>query len=224
LLTGLFPALGAQEYKFEIGGAGGSSFYMGDVNKNTPFKAMNPALGGVFRYNPNLRWAIKTNLMWGQVSGTTAGQENVLPEQAQASFSRSLFEAGGQMEFNFFPYSDKFAYANARRLTPYVLLGLGATVAPGSGNTFAGVNLPMGAGIKYKVMNRINLGCEFSVRKLFGDGLDVTGDSNAILDNPYHINGSALKNKDWYAFLLLSVTWDFGLRCGPCNNSSSTGL
>ncbi|GHV55536.1 hypothetical protein FACS1894181_19160 [Bacteroidia bacterium] len=46
------------------------------------------------------------------------------------------------MEFNFFPYSDKYAYLNARRLTPYVLLGLGATVASG-GNTFAGLNYPL---------------------------------------------------------------------------------
>lgn len=59
--------------------------------------------------------------MWGQVSGTTEGQQNVFPDHAQGSFSRSLIELGGQMEFNFFPYSDKFAYSNARRFTPYIL-------------------------------------------------------------------------------------------------------
>ncbi|GHU08631.1 hypothetical protein FACS189431_5250 [Alphaproteobacteria bacterium] len=224
LMAGLFLPLRAQEYKFEIGGMGGTSFYMGDVNKNTLFKGMNPAFGGVFRYNPNLRWAVKGDLMWGKVSGSTEGQANVFPENAQASFSRNLFEIGGQMEFNFFPYSDKFAYAGARRISPYVLLGLGVTVAPGSGSTFAGLNLPIGAGVKYKLKNRLNLGMEFSVRKLFGDGLDVTDESNAILDSPYQISSSALKNQDWYSFLLLSVTWDFGLRCGPCNNSSLTGL
>jgi hypothetical protein len=223
LWSGLCPVLWAQEYKFEIGGMAGGSFYMGDANKNTPLKAMNPAFGGVFRYNPNLRWAVKANLMWGQVTGTTVGQANVFPGNAQASFSRNLFDIGGQMEFNFFPYSDKFAYANTKRITPYALLGLGATVAPGSGETFTGINLPIGVGVKYKLMNRINLGCEFSVRKLFGDRLDVTGEDNDLLDNPYQISGSALKNKDWYSFLLLSVTWDFGLRCSPCNNSSQTG-
>jgi hypothetical protein len=223
LLAGLFPALGAQEYKFEIGGMAGGSSYMGDANKTSPFKALNPAFGGVFRYNANFRWAVKADLMWGQVSGTTVGLENVFPGQAQASFSRNLFELGGQMEFNFFPYSDKYAYLTTQRFTPYVLLGLGATVAPGSGNTFAGVNIPMGVGLKYKLMNRVNLGCEFSIRKLFGDGFDVTGEDNALLDDPYQISGSAFKNKDWYSFLLLTVTWDFGLRCGLCNNSSLTG-
>ena len=78
--------------------------------------------------------------------------------------------------------------------------------------------------MKCKIKNRINLGCEFSFRKLFGDTFDVTNGDNAILDNPYQISGSFLKNKDWYSFLLLSVTWDFGPRNRPCNsiNSNST--
>ena len=27
-----------------------------------------------------------------------------------------------------------------------------------------------------------------------------------------------MKNKDWYSFLTLSITWSFGPRCQPCNN------
>ncbi len=104
---------------------------------------------------------------------------------------------------------------------PYIFMGLGVTVAPGSGKTFAGPNIPLGVGLKYKVKNRINLGCEFSFRKLFGDGLDVTDDSNAFLDDPYHMKGSFLKNKDWYSFLLFTVTWDFGPRCRTCNNAKN---
>ncbi|MEG1544318.1 MAG: DUF6089 family protein, partial [Tannerellaceae bacterium] len=130
LLIGSTAVLRAQEYKYEIGGMAGGAFYMGDMNKNTLLKGLNPALGAVFRYNANFRWAFKGDLMWGQVSGSTEGLDNVFPNQVQASFSRSLIELGGQMEFNFFPYSDKFAYANSKRFTPYVLLGLGVTVAP----------------------------------------------------------------------------------------------
>ena len=37
--------------------------------------------------------------------------ENVFPNNAQTSFNRSIMELGGQAEFNFFPYSDKFDYA-----------------------------------------------------------------------------------------------------------------
>ncbi|MCC8198780.1 MAG: porin family protein [Tannerellaceae bacterium] len=211
----------AQEYKYEIGGMAGGAFYMGDVNKNTFFKGMNPALGGVFRYNMNFRWALKGNLTWGRVSGSTDGLKNVFPQDAQGSFSRDLVELGGQVEFNFFAYSDKYAFMNTKRFTPYVLLGMGVTVAPGNSQTFAGLNLPFGVGAKYKIKNRLNLGCEFGFRKLFSDRLDVTDDSNSFLDNPYEISSSLWKNKDWYSFLLLSVTWDFGPRSRPCNNINS---
>ena len=212
----------AQEYKYEIGGMVGTSYYMGDLNKNSFFKGLNPSAGVVFRYTPNFCWAVKTDLLWGRVSGSTDGLENVFPNQATASFSRSFFEIGGQMEFNFMPYSDKFAYLHTKRFSPYILFGIGVTVAPGN-ETFTSLNIPLGIGAKYKVANRLNLGLEFSFRKLFGDSFDVTDGNNAFLDNPYEISGSAFKNKDWYSLLMFSVTWDFGLRCRTCNNRYSSG-
>ena len=144
-------SLHAQEYKFEVGGMAGGAFYMGDTNKNSPFKGLNPAAGAVFRYNINFRWALKANLMWGQVSGSTQGGANVFPNEGQTDFSRSLIELGGQAEFNFFPYSDKFDYAGAKRFSPYLLLGIGMTVAPGGESSFASPNIPMGVGVKYKL-------------------------------------------------------------------------
>lgn len=192
----------------------GGAFYMGDANKNTIFKGMNPAVGAVFRYNINFRWALKANLMWGQVSGKTEGMENVfriMPKPLSTVVSWSWGTGGVQL----FPYSDKFDYAGAKRFSPYVLVGIGLTVAPGGGKTFASPNIPLGVGMKYKIKNRLNLGCEFSFRKLFGDGLE----GKDMLDDPYGVKGSALKNKDWYSFLLLSVTWDFGPRCRTCNNA-----
>jgi hypothetical protein len=207
-----------QEYLYEIGGMAGGAFYMGDVNKTALFKGLNPSAGVVFRYNANFRIAFKGSLTWATVSGTTEGLDNVFPNGAQASFSRSLFELGGQFEYNFFPYSDKFAYLNTKRLSPYFLVGIGVTAAP-DGEAFAGMNLPVGAGIKYKLKNRLNIGCEFSVRKLFGDGLDVTNESNRLLNSPYGISSSMMKNKDWYSLLLFSVTWDFGPRNRQCNST-----
>ena len=217
LFAGMTSKLWAQEYKYEIAGMAGGAFYMGDTNKNAMFKGMNPAAGAVFRYNINFRWALKANLMWGQVSGTTEGLENVFPNNAQTSFSRSVIELGGQAEFNFFPYSDKFDYAEARRFSPYILVGIGMTMAPGGGDMFVAPNIPLGVGVKYKIRDRLNLGCEFSFRKLFGDGLE----GREMLDDPYGVSSSLLKNKDWYSFLLLSVTWDFGPRCRTCNNAKN---
>lgn len=215
LLSAIFTCIHAQEYKYEIGGMAGGAFYMGDANKTALFKGLNPGLGAVFRYNANFRIAFKGNLAWAKVTGSTKGLDNVFPDNLQTSFDRSLFELGGQFEFNFFPYSDKFAYLNTKRFSPYVLVGLGTTFAPGD-DAFFSLNMPMGVGVKYKLKNRLNLGCEFSVRKLFGDGLD-----NKELDDPYEIGGSMFKNKDWYSFLMLSLTWDFGPRNRECNNANS---
>lgn len=213
-------ALQAQEYKFEAGGWIGGAFYMGDVNKTTPFKGLNPTVGGVFRYNANLRIAFKGDFAWARVTGSTDGLDNVFPNNAQGSFERNLFDLGGQFEFNFFPYSDIYPYLNTNRISPYVLIGYGATVAPGNGETMISMHIPIGIGIKYKVKNRLNLVGEFSMRKLFSDGLDVTNGSNKFLDNPYGIGGGMLKNNDWYGFFTVSLTWDFGLKDCKCNNSN----
>jgi hypothetical protein len=220
LLSASFLLVHAQEYMYEIGGMGGGASYMGDANKTVPWQRMNPALGVVFRYNANFRIAFKGDLTWGRVSGSTEGLANVFPNQAQATFSRNLVEMGGQFEYNFFPYSDKFPYLNTKRLSPYLLIGLGVTVAPGNGATFTSLNLPVGAGVKYKLKNRINIGCEFAVRKLFGDGFDLSK-GNKLLDNPYGITGNVMKNNDWYSLWMLSVTWDFGPRNRSCNSANS---
>ncbi len=203
----------AQEYLYEIGGMLGGSFYMGDANKNTVFKNMNPAASFIFRYNANFRIAFKANLAWARVSGSTEGLDNVFPNNTQASFERNVIDLGGQAEFNFFPYSDKYKYLLTKRISPYISGGLGFTAAPGDGNMFFSPHISLGTGVKYKIKNRINIGAELSIRKLFGDGLE----GNDVLDDPYDIGSGLFKNRDWYSMLMISVSYDFGLRNCNCN-------
>ncbi len=207
----------AQEYKYEIGGGLGMSSYMGDANKGNPFSGLRPSLGAVFRKNVNLRWAMKADLLMGGVSGNTKNSDNVYSGNASAEFSRNFFELGGQMEFNFLPYSDKYPYLKTSKIAPYLMAGLGFTLAPGD-ETFFGLNLPVGLGVKYKVKNRINLGLEYSIRKLFSDGFDAPDKSGFNLDNPYQLNGGLMKNRDWYTVLIFSITWDFGPNDRKCTN------
>ncbi|MDR1610612.1 MAG: porin family protein [Candidatus Symbiothrix sp.] len=206
----------AQEYKYEIGGMAGASMYMGDANQTDLFLGLNPGGGLVLRRNFNLRWALKTDLMWGKITGDTKNTENVFPDHAEYKFSRSFYELGGQMEFNFLPYSDKFAYLNTSRISPYLLSGLGLTMAPGK-QTFLGLYFSLGLGVKYKMKNRINLGVEYIVRKLSGDSFDSPDKEGFNLYNPYK-NNSAIKNKDWCNTLMFSVTWDFGPNDRKCTN------
>ena len=214
LLSGVAGQLYGQEYRFEIGGAGGASFYMGDANKTGLFKDVRPALGAVFRNNINFRWAVKSNLYWGQVAGSTEEIAQTFPNGLTKSFSRNFLDLGSQAEFNFFPYSDKFAYMSTKRLSPYILAGLGLTMATGGEKAFFSVNMPLGLGVKYKIANRLNVGCEFTMRKLFGDSFD-----SKDLNDPMGVNSSFFKNKDWYSTFLLSLTWDFGPRDKACMNN-----
>jgi opacity protein-like surface antigen len=208
----------AQEYKYEIGGMAGMSMYMGDANQTSLLREFRPAAGVVFRKNTNFRWALKAGLMMGRIAGNTENTENVFPDNAKTAFGRNFFDLGGQMEFNFLPYSDKFAYLNTSRISPYLLAGLGLTVAPGENRTFGGLNFPLGIGIKYKIRNRINLGLEYATHRLFGDDFDAPDSRGFNLDNPYGIKSGLIKNKDWFNTLMFSVTWDFGPNDRKCTN------
>jgi hypothetical protein len=196
----------------------GGSFYMGDANRNAAFGNMNPSAGLLFRYNINFRSALKANLAYARVTGSTEGLQNVFPNNGEAAFERNVIDFGVQGEFNFFPYSDKYKYLYTKRISPYIAGGVGFSAAPGGGggNIFFSSHISAGTGVKYKLMPRINIGAEWSVRKLFSDGLDTMGD-NQLLDNPYQITSGMFKNKDWYSMLVITVTYDFGLRDCNCN-------
>lgn len=208
----------AQEFKHEIGGALGTSFYLGDANKTKFFLHPGITGGAVYRYNINFHWAVKANLLAGTVSGNTQDSGNKFLFDGQTSFKRTFADAGAQVEFNFLPYSDKYAYAGTNPFTPYIFAGAGTTLATGN-TVFFNANVPLGAGFKYKVKNRLNVGIEFSVRKLFGDDFDVTEENTGWdLNSPYGIESGFLKNRDWYSLTMIFLTWDFGLRNDPCCN------
>lgn len=206
------------DYRYEIGGMVGTSFYMGDANKSKLYKNSGLSAGVVFRYNVDLRWSVKSNFVLGKVSGDTHNSGNKFPDGQNAAFSRMFYELGSQIEFNFFNYSDKFGYLGAKRISPYIFTGIGVTLGSGR-KTFLDANVPLGIGVKYKLKDRLNLGFEFSFRKLFSDSFDVTEKGQGFnLDNPYEIKGGFLKNNDWYSLTMISLTWDFGARICPCLN------
>lgn len=215
LLFIITQKLNAQDFKYEVGGMAGTAFYMGDANKSELYKNASLAAGLVFRYNKDFRWSVKGNLAMGHISGSTINSGDAFPNNLAISFSRNIYELSGQLEFNFFNYSDKYAYLETKKWSPYAFIGLGCTLGSGD-KRFFGLNIPMGLGLKYKLRERLNLGFEFSFRKLLRDDLDVTSRRKPNLDDPLGTNSSVLKNNDWYSFTLISLTWDFGVRCKPC--------
>lgn len=206
-----------QDYKYEIGGAAGSNFYMGTANRIKMFDKMGPTIGAIFRYNIDLRWSVKTNLFFGQIKGNTSSSTNAFPFNQTQSFKRMFADLGAQVEMNLFNYSDGFKYLGTSSFTPYVLLGFGLTYGSGK-KKFFDMNIPMGVGVKYKLGPRLNLGFELSFRKLFSDSFDVTEKNGFQLEDPYKVGSNLFKNNDWYVLPLFSLTWNFGARPCPCLN------
>lgn len=206
------PWLQAQEetYRFDIGAQAGMAGYLGDASSNI-FGHPGFSGGVSWRYLPDARWAVRALLNVMSLSGDTADMDDVLPGQAQYSFKSTAYDLGGRVEFNFFSYGIGESYKKLRRWSPYLTVGLGVTLATCGGESAFGVNIPMGAGIKYKLRERWNLGLEFTMTKVFSDHVD------GELSDLYQIKSSFIKNTDWYSNISVSVTYEFGKRCSTCH-------
>lgn len=221
------------EYQMELGVLGGGSFYMGDANITQPFQHTS-AMGGLLaRYNINPRMVVKGDLVGACLEGTTVGQQNQYPDGGQATFSRGLYELSAQFEYNFFAYGTAAGYKDSHRLTPYLMAGLGATFAPGKRGaggeaTDAGMknplrpvfalNIPVGVGVKYKLIPRVNVGMEWTFRFTSSDRLDISNPEGLQLNDPYNIKSTGLKNKDTYSFFAAYISYDLFARKCDCND------
>ncbi|MBQ7854310.1 MAG: outer membrane beta-barrel protein [Muribaculaceae bacterium] len=199
-------------YKFDVGAHFGMSGYLGDANESNMFKHPGYTAGASFRYLPNSRWAFRGIFSTGSLSGNTADYEDVFPGGVNYEFSSQFYDLGGRCEFNFFNYGIGETYKKMRRWSPYLSVGIGATLATCDGSSAFALNIPMGIGVKYKIKQRLNLGVEFSMTKVFGDNVD-----GKQLTDLYQIKSSFLKNTDWYSQLSISITYEFGKRCETCH-------
>ena len=205
------------EYRYELGAMAGMSSYYGDANYHIPFKNIN-AMGGVlWRYNINPRMAVKSAFSVAGISGSTADFDNRYPG-GDVEFSRAVYELGAQFEYNFWAYGEGTGYKGTHRLVPYAFAGIGLTYAPKPTQHVFAANIPVGLGVKFKVVSRLNVGCELSFRFTTSDKLDVTDRTAPLLNDPYGIKSGFLKNKDSYSFLSLFVTYDLSPKYRKCNN------
>lgn len=205
-------ASGQEDYRFDAGGGFGMTGYLGDANTSSLWS--HPGVDGMLllRYMRNPRIAFKTGFYIGTLSGDTSDMTDVLPDAAQFRFSNTFFELSEMFEFNFFNYGIGESYRRLKRWSPYVTVGVGATMWTNSDYSGAAFTLPMGAGVKYKVMERLNLSLEFLMKKTFSDSLD-----GHLLSDPHAIKSSFAKNTDWYSTLSVTLSYEFSRRCATCN-------
>ena len=126
-------------------------------------------------------------------------------------FDNTLTEGIVRYEYNFWAFGTGREYRGARKLVPFITLGLGIVHHSGE-NSGITMSMPIGAGIKYKVSQRLNFTAEWALRFTPSDHLDGRKDV-------YGIKSSGLfKNTDCYNVLQLSLSYDVWMKCKTCHN------
>ena len=212
----LLAAVGAKaqtepEYRLELGGGVGLLTYLGDFNTNL-MKNTQPIFSLLAKYKFDHRQALALNVSYGTLKGSAKYEKSYYPNvQEDYSFKNNVLDVGLRYEYNFWPYGTGEEYRGAKRLTPYIYIGLGITACK-AGKTEMGVNLPVGAGVKYKAADRVNVALEWTMHFTSNDRLDG-------IEDPYGIKRSGLfKNTDCYSHLRLSLTYDLWAKCKTCHN------
>lgn len=203
----------AQEtpYKYSIGAQLGMSGYLGDASSNL-FAHPGFTATGDFRYHYDSRWVFGGSLGFQTLSGSTADMDNYLPDGAVYDFKSTVVDLNARVEFNFFSFGIGETYKKMRRWSPYLTLGVGVCLSSSDGSTAFAPTIPMGAGVKFKVSERINLNAEFLMIKALGDHID-----GPDLSDLTQIKSSFLKNNDWYSRISIGISYEFGRRCETCH-------
>ena len=199
------------EYKLELGGGIGMVSYQGDFSSGL-FKNLQPMFTVLAKYRFDPRRAVALNVSYGQLKGSSEDVKTYYPLTTTYDFKSKVADVGLRLEYNFWPFGTGYEYRGAKRLTPYVAIGLGMTIAKAEGKSAIGVNMPIGVGVKYKMGDRLNLAAEWAMHFTSSDELDGIKD-------PYGIKSSGLfKNTDCYSHLRLSLSYDLWAKCRTCHN------
>lgn len=205
------------EYRMEIGGGLGSSFYIGDVNTKF-YHNQGIAVEGLWRYLFDHYNSLKISLAAGGIKGKADLGIDYYPDDPQSGavsptpstykFSGTVVDLSCMYELNLLPYGYYSGYMGYKRITPFFQFGLGFSYGT-AGKEFT-ANFPVGFGVKYRLGKRVNLALDWTMHFAFGDKIDG-------LESPHGIKSEGLKNKDNYCLTMLTMTYCFGPICPNCN-------
>lgn len=207
------------DYRYEIGPAIGGSFYRGELNHKF-FSQLCPALGVVMRRVINPYMAVKATMGYAGVKGSTDNIAEYFPadpaspqsgqDRRYYSFNKGVVDLSVTYEYNFWPFGLHHGYQGRQRITPFLQIGLGGLYAT-AGKT-ASFQLPIGAGVKYKLKPRLNLGLDCLYHFTLTDKVDG-------FESPHGITTTLFRHKDDYCTAMIYITYDFSPRCPQCNKN-----
>jgi hypothetical protein len=196
------------EYKAEIGLAGGGSYYLGDANSQLFFN-MQPSYGGFFRYILNQRIAFRAELNYTGIKYL----DLTTPTEFNKTFNDTIYSADFCGEFNFFDLERNPYKRLSKTFSPYIFAGVGMIYSDS-----IKASIPFGIGMKVKLAKRWNLNVQWSNRLSFGDNLE----GKPILNNPNRLNGTNIFNNDLLSTFTIGISYDIWKKPCDCVNSSTT--
>ena len=169
------------------------------------------------RYIFNPYNGIRLSASYGKLKGSSKDVKTYYPDYVDSpyEFSNTLIDVSLTYEYNFLPYGTGRDYRGAKRLSPFVFGGIGATYVNTGRDDKKSVftaNIPIGIGLKYKINERMNVGLEWAIHFSLSDELDGSKD-------PYYVKSSGpFKNTDCYSALQVTFTYSFMAKCRTCHN------
>lgn len=182
----------------ELGFMVGTSYYIGDLNQFNHFRDTKLGGGLFYRYNVNVRVAIRGTFNYLRVEADDADATRELLVERNLNFKSTIWELGSGVELNYFPFR---IGDNRFRGTGYLFMGLaafrmnptteyngddialqelgtegqGTSLSQKSKYGLIQMAVPFGFGGRVSLGDIGSLGVEFGVRKTFTDYLDDVG-------------------------------------------------
>lgn len=238
----------------EIGISGGVSYYIGDLNPLRHYPTNTRPAGALhYRYNFDPRYALRLQGLYTQLEAYDADSKDPLQQRRNLGFRTNLFEASAVLEINFLKFRS-LDRKDDHLWTPYVMVGLAyfhfnpqavlddtwydlqPLGTEGQGSSAGGdpykldvMSIPFGAGLKFALTDRLDLGVEWGLRRTYTDYLDdvsgvyvdndrlafETGPLTAELADPSVLRETGQntgrsrgdgKTVDWYQYTCLSLS------------------
>ena len=208
LLFGFVPMCFSQS--IEAGAWLGATNSFNDINNNTSFITSRPAGGLIGKYNINERFAAELMASYGRTYSADGVYKNTdyTTKRNEGNRTSALdFQLAG--EFNFKKFGgNTLSLGDKSNWTPYLSAGVGLSLLntqyySRTANSWKDlseikleetqslnplqINIPLAAGVKYKLDNRFTLSGEFGSRILFTDyydGVSTVYNANGIEQTP----------------------------------------
>jgi hypothetical protein len=190
----------------DVGVFGGGSYYLGELNPGRQFLFTKPAYGGLVRFNINERFALRGQMLRGEIAGDDAVSK--ADELRNLRFQSSITELTALVEFNFFEY---LSGSHVHFFSPFLFAGpafftfnpkteyQGQTIDLRDIGTEGQLSddkynlysfaLAFGFGFKYSLTNRLGMSVEWGMRKTMTDYIDD-------ISNNYFVDFSQLSAGD----------------------------